>query len=121
MSTAKSSLAKLVDRLEKGEPLEWARKTVFIPQADGAFLRRVFRPDGTVEYEEALSPGRGLSLSARAQTGLSQSSFAELLGISVRTLHDWEQGRREPSKPAKTLLKIAAKHPETLLDIVKDL
>ncbi len=41
------------------------------------------------------------------KTGLSQNAFAELLGVSVRTLQDWEQGRREPCGAAKTLLKIA--------------
>ena len=45
----------------------------------------------------------------REKTGLSQKRFAELLGVSVRTLQDWEQGRRTPSGAARTLLMIAAK------------
>ena len=45
--------------------------------------------------------------SIREKTGLSQPRFAQLLGVSVRTLQDWEQGRREPSAAAKTLIKIA--------------
>ena len=53
----------------------------------------------------------------RAQTGLSQSEFAKLLGVSVRTLQEWEQGRRSPSGPAKTLLAIAHRNPKALLDI----
>jgi putative transcriptional regulator len=53
----------------------------------------------------------------REKTGLSQKKFAELLGVSVRTLQDWEQGRRAPSGPARTLLRIAAKNPQALLDI----
>jgi len=53
----------------------------------------------------------------RAATGLSQARFAELLGVSVRTLQDWEQGRRAPSGAARTLLTIAAKHPEVLKDV----
>ena len=44
----------------------------------------------------------------REKTGLTQSRFAELLGVSVRTLQDWEQGRRAPSGAARTLLMIAA-------------
>ena len=47
--------------------------------------------------------------SVRESTGLSQSQFARLLGVSVRTLQEWEQGRRAPSGAARTLLLIAAR------------
>jgi putative transcriptional regulator len=53
----------------------------------------------------------------REKTGLSQSRFAELLGVSVRTLQDWEQGRRAPSGAARTLLLIAERNPKALLDV----
>lgn len=53
----------------------------------------------------------------REKTGLSQPKFAELLGVSVRTLQEWEQGRRAPSGAARTLLLIAAKNPHALLDV----
>lgn len=53
----------------------------------------------------------------RQKTGLSQSRFATLLGVSVRTLQDWEQGRRCPSGAARTLLLIAHKNPLALLDV----
>jgi len=55
--------------------------------------------------------------SVRENTGLSQSEFAALLGVSVRTLQEWEQGRRAPSGAARTLLLIAAKNPRALLDV----
>jgi len=55
--------------------------------------------------------------SVRQKTGLSQSQFAELLGVSVRTLQEWEQGRRAPSGAARTLLLIAARNPRALLDV----
>lgn len=52
----------------------------------------------------------------RARVGLSQSEFARLLGVSVRTLQEWEQGRRAPSGPARMLLAIAHKNPRALLE-----
>jgi putative transcriptional regulator len=52
----------------------------------------------------------------RARVGLSQSEFARLLGVSIRTLQEWEQGRRVPSGPARTLLAIAHKNPRALLE-----
>ncbi|HEX3530575.1 MAG TPA: helix-turn-helix domain-containing protein [Thermoanaerobaculia bacterium] len=54
---------------------------------------------------------------ARLGSGLSQASFASLLGVSVRTLQDWEQGRRAPSGAAKTLIKVARLHPEVLQEL----
>ncbi len=48
----------------------------------------------------------------RAKLQMSQSAFAGLMGVSVRTLQDWEQGRREPQGPAVALLRIAEQHPE---------
>ena len=55
--------------------------------------------------------------SIREKTGLSQSRFAALLGVSVRTLQDWEQGRRAPSGAARTLLMVADRNPRALLDV----
>ena len=55
--------------------------------------------------------------SIREKTDLSQARFAQLLGVSVRTLQDWEQGRRAPSGAAKTLLMIAEKNPRALLEV----
>jgi putative transcriptional regulator len=52
----------------------------------------------------------------RARMGLTQEEFARALCISVKTLRNWEQGRREPTGPAMRLLQIAEKHPEVLID-----
>lgn len=57
-----------------------------------------------------------LAVTARERTGLSQSEFAKLLGVSVRTLQDWEQKRRAPSGAAQTLLKVAAIRPDAILE-----
>ena len=53
----------------------------------------------------------------RFMSRLSQAKFAGLLGVSTRTLQDWEQGRRKPSGAAKTLLRVAEKHPEVLREL----
>ena len=53
----------------------------------------------------------------RIKSGLSQADFASVLGVSKRTLEQWEQGRREPSGAAKTLLRIAERHPEVLVEV----
>lgn len=54
---------------------------------------------------------------ARATVGLTQAEFAHLLGVSTRTLQDWEQGRRQPTGAAKTLLRVVAKHPDILREL----
>ena len=61
-------------------------------------------------------PG-SLVAQVRLKSGLSQTQFATALGVSKRTLEQWEQGRREPSGAAKQLLKIAERHPEVLIEI----
>jgi putative transcriptional regulator len=55
----------------------------------------------------------------RAHLQLSQRQFAALLGISVATLRNWEQGRRMPEGPARILLQVAARHPEVVWDVVR--
>lgn len=54
----------------------------------------------------------------RENMKLTQHQFASLLGISLRTLQNWEQGRRSPEGPARVLLQVAAKNPQALLDVV---
>ena len=53
----------------------------------------------------------------RENLGLSQKAFAGLLCVSIKTLQNWEQGRREPTGAAVRLLQIAAKHPDILLEL----
>jgi len=70
-------------------------------------------------------PSRAFEIAApdvkriRAQYQLSQSEFAALLGISVATVRNWEQGRRTPDGPARILLQVAAKHPDAVWDVVQ--
>lgn len=76
--------------------------------------------DGVLELKRGVT-GRVTQLPSVARiregTGLSQLRFAQLLGVSTRTLQEWEQGRRSPSGAARTLLLIAARNPRVLLDV----
>jgi len=71
------------------------------------------------------APSRSFKIDApnikriRAGYKLSQQEFAALLGISIATLRNWEQGRRVPEGPAKILLQVAARHPDVVWDVVK--
>ncbi|CAN5713329.1 NadS family protein [soil metagenome] len=76
----------------------------------GAYLRGEVEP-GAIHFAGEPDPRE-----IRARMGLTQEEFAEVLCISVKTLRNWEQGRREPSGPAMRLLQIAAKHPEVLIE-----
>lgn len=70
--------------------------------------------------EMKAGPGRVVTspvIEARKKTGLSQSQFAALLGVSVRTLQGWEQGRKQPSGAARTLLAIASTNPKVVLAV----
>lgn len=53
----------------------------------------------------------------REKLALSQSAFAGLMGVSLRTIQDWEQGRRNPSGPARSLLRIAEQHPDIFMEL----
>lgn len=110
-----AELRQAVRDMKRGK---WARKTEFIPQRDGSMRRIITRRDGTVEKDHLIPAGDTSVRAARAATGLSQAQFAKLLGVSVRTLQEWEQGRKAPSGAAATLLRIAGKRPEVLKEVI---
>ena len=78
----------------------------------GAIMKGTIKPLRTFSFPE--SEVRKI----REKYGLSQDKFATLIGISAGTLRNWEQGRRKPEGPARVLLRVAATHPEALLNII---
>lgn len=79
----------------------------------GAVLGGTRKPARAFHFEE---PNVRL---LRRRYGLSQAKFAALMGISVATLRNWEQGRRKPEGSARVLLQVVATHPEAVLDAVR--
>jgi putative transcriptional regulator len=69
-----------------------------------------------------LKPGRVTELQAedvraiRTKLAKSQEEFALMIGVSVATLQNWEQGRRRPEGPARALLRVAAKNPQAIVE-----
>lgn len=108
-----AELRKSIADMKEGR---WARKTEFTKRADGGWRRRIILSDGTVEKDEIV-PAGDWALVARAGTGLSQAQFAKLIGVSLRTLQEWEQGRKRPSGPAAALLRLVARDPQAVVEL----
>jgi len=102
-------------RLERGEVAP-GRVTEITLSRRGRYSRRELDPK-VWQHRQASAYAASVA-GVRAKLGLSQQRFADLLGISRRTLENWEQGHREPTGAAKVLLRIAAKHPRTVLAAV---
>ncbi len=75
----------------------------------------ILKPGRVTTSQEILERAIPDVAALRRRFKLSQGKFAKLLGISVDTLQNWEQGRRTPEGPARVLLRIALTHPEVLL------
>ena len=81
---------------------------------DGQLRRRQLDPK---EYQrERRAEWENTVAATRTRLRLSQNKFAALLGISVKTLHNWEQGRRKPTGAARVLLRVASRHPKIVLE-----
>ncbi len=93
------------------------RKTTFEPLRDGSVRRIVTLASGVVHSAEVLEGPQWQLLAARNQAGMSQSEFARATGVPVRTLQEWEQGRKAPSGAAQSLLKLICRHPELLAEL----
>lgn len=111
--------AELLQSVRDMKAGRWGRKTTIEIRTDGSVRRRVELPGGKVARDEILTGARWALLSARSSSGLSQADFADALGVSKRTLENWEQGRAEPTGPAKVLLNLVAKYPDTVKRLAK--
>lgn len=87
----------------------------------GAILRGEREPARTtsLDAETTDMPDSPNPRKIREQFNLTRPQFAALIGVSERTVEGWEQGRRRPSGPALTLLRVAARHPESVLDTIR--
>lgn len=98
----------------RGEATAARRYTVAVPTKPASTQRAGARAG------RGTQAGDDIDVAAlRARLNLSQAKFAALLGISARTLEGWEQQRRRPDGPARVLLRVAARHPEAVLDTVR--
>jgi putative transcriptional regulator len=93
-----------------------ARATAVTVNAQGHGTRRAVKP-AAIRRRQAAAHQASVA-GVRERLGLSQQELADLLGISRRTLENWEQGRREPTGAAKVLLRVAAANPEAVLKAV---
>ena len=98
----------------KSKPLSKAKLAAYEAERDlAAELLQAVREMKAGRVQVVTSP----VIEARKKTGLSQSQFAALLGVSIRTLQGWEQGRKQPSGAARTLLAIASTNPRAVLAV----
>lgn len=109
--------AELLAAVKELQAGNFGRQTRFESLVDGSVRRTVTLADGTVQSQEVLIGPKWQLLAARSQSGLSQSEFARATGVSVRTLQEWEQGRKVPSGAARSLLKLVSRHPHLLAEL----
>ncbi len=109
--------AELLQAVQEIKAGKSARTTRFEPLPDGSVRRTVALADGAIQKQEVLVGPQWQLMALRTQAGLSQSEFARATGVSVRTLQEWEQGRKIPSGAAQSLLKLISRHPELLAEL----
>lgn len=93
-----------------------AKRDIGQEMLDGRRESKVYKAGQVDLRKRALQPPAPAN-EIRAKLQLSQTAFAGLMGVSLRTLQDWEQGRRQPAGSARMLLRIAQQHPEVFLEL----
>jgi putative transcriptional regulator len=113
MKSTCAQIHRELTALRRGEqaPARVYRVTL---EAQGQPVKRALVP-ATFQRAQAKEWQREEAVEARRKLGLSQTEFADLLGISVRTLHNWEQGWRKPTGAARVLLRLASLNPRAVL------
>jgi putative transcriptional regulator len=109
--------AELLEAVRQMKTGQVGRSTTFEPLPDGSVRRTVTGLDGVVQKQEVLTGPKWQPMAAHSQSGMSQSEFARATGVSVRTLQEWEQGRKVPSGAAQSLPKLVSRHPELLAEL----
>lgn len=111
-------LLKSVQQMKAIQRGEMKPGRVTVVKADGRsdIVRKTLDPEAFRRRQAVLHAASVAGV--RERLGLSQQELADLLGISRRTLENWEQGRREPTGAAKVLLKVAERHPKVVLEAV---
>lgn len=104
---------KLLESVRQMKAGQAARITRFEQTDDGRMVATTTNGVGEVLSVRELP----MAAEARHRVGVSQAEFAALMGVSVRTVQDWEQGRRTPTGAAQTLLRVAVQHPDALRDL----
>ncbi len=105
-------LIRAKEAIERGDATP-ARVWEVSPDGRGGFVQKAIDPSAFRRSQKA-AWNRSIP-ATRHRLGLSQAQFARLLGISVRTLHHWEQGTRRPTGAARVLLRVAAQNPKAVL------
>ena len=108
-----AELVRVKERMERGE-ITPARVWEVTRGKDGTIQRRQLDPEQFCRQQKA--EWENTVAATRSKLRLTQNKFAELLGISVKTLHNWEQGRRKPTGAARVLLRVASRHPQIVLE-----
>jgi putative transcriptional regulator len=114
-----TTLKKIIRRkqlLESGAVAP-GRVTEIIPDGKGGHRVRRYSPSSWQRARTAATNAARV-IEARNKLKLTQEEFAVLLGISRRTVENWEQGHREPTGAARVLIQVAARHPKTVLEAV---
>ena len=119
LSEASPSIKQDTD--SNSEPQSSSQKriasTSFKNLPNGSVCRTICRGDGSPDQTDILVGPQWQLLATREASGMSQGEFARATGISVRTLQEWEQGRKTPSGAAQSLLKLISRYPHLLREL----